>query len=94
MTDCDPNPCTFRRGIQHVEEASPHTQVTASSAKPFIGSDFSYFCVRDELIPCRTTALGVYFLHSHRTVCTHQKLETGVIITWIVNFIPGSRAVC
>jgi hypothetical protein len=57
MMDCDLNLCTFRRGIQHVEEASPHTQVTTSSTKPFIRSDFGYFCVRDELIPCRTTAL-------------------------------------
>ncbi len=58
--DCDSNLCTFRRGIQHVEEASSHTQVTASTAKPGIGSDFGYFCVRDESIPCRTTALGVH----------------------------------
>src|SRR5882724_886865 len=67
MTDCDPNPCTFRRGIQHVEETTSHAQVTTPSAKPFIGSDFGYFCVRDELIPRRTTALGVhFFIHTEQ----------------------------
>ena len=57
MMDCDANPCAFRRGIHHVEEASTHTQVTGSTAKPDIGSDFGYFRVRYESIPGRTTAL-------------------------------------
>jgi hypothetical protein len=66
MTDCDANPCTFGRGIHHVEEAPTHTQVTGSTAKPRIGSDFGYFRVCDESIPGRTPALRVHFFNLHR----------------------------
>lgn len=67
MMDGDSNLCTFGRGIHHVEEASTHTQVTGSTAKPGIGSDFGYFHVREESIPGRTTALRVHsFLFTPR----------------------------
>ena len=55
--DGDSNPCAFWQGVHHVEEASTHTQVAGSTAKPHIGSDFGYFRIRYESIPSRTTTL-------------------------------------
>ncbi len=57
MMSCNPNLSTFRQGIHHIEEASSHTQVTASTAQPGIRSDVGYFGVRDEWIARKASAL-------------------------------------
>jgi hypothetical protein len=68
IMDCDANPCAFRRGIHHVEEASTHTQVTASTAKSFVGSDFGYFHRRPRRkngFTIRTSSLATLAVRTH-----------------------------
>jgi len=68
--DREPNLSALRQRIDHVVEASSHTQVTASTTKPGAGTDFRYFRVCDESIPRKTTALRAHPSYSHPRVCT------------------------